>query len=131
MKLAVPDIISNSYFPAAAAVELGLDVGEREADARRAAVHHAAERRAVAFAPGRDAEQMTESIVRHASNQPCAGSASGYRRLLLSFRAAVKLAGGLQSPVMSPVLLLTHWIAFCCPAPVKQTSWPATGNGGI
>jgi hypothetical protein len=24
MKLAVPDLISNSYFPAAAAVELGL-----------------------------------------------------------------------------------------------------------
>ncbi len=28
MKLAVPDLISNSYFPAVAAVELGLFAGK-------------------------------------------------------------------------------------------------------
>ena len=36
-----------------------------ERDARRAAVDHAAERRPVAFAEGRDAEQMAEGVVRH------------------------------------------------------------------
>jgi len=54
----------------AAAVELGLDVGRPEADAGRAAVDHAAERRAVALAPGGDAEEMTERIVRHEGGPP-------------------------------------------------------------
>ena len=47
----------------AAAVEIGLDVGFGERDARRAAIDHAAERRPVAFAEGRDAEQMAEAVV--------------------------------------------------------------------
>ena len=49
----------------AAAVEEGLDVGFGERDARRAAVDHAADRRPVALAPGGDAEQVAEAIVRH------------------------------------------------------------------
>ena len=49
----------------AAAVEPGLDVGLGQRDARRAAVDHAADRRPVAFAPGGDAEQMAEAVMRH------------------------------------------------------------------
>jgi hypothetical protein len=37
-------------------VEIGLDVGDVELDARRAAIDHAADRRPVALAPGGDAE---------------------------------------------------------------------------
>ncbi len=48
-----------------AAVELGLDVGGGQRNARRAAVHHAAQRRAMALAEGRDAEQMAERVVGH------------------------------------------------------------------
>ena len=46
-----------------APVQFGLDVGELEPDARRATVDHAAKRRAVAFAPGGDAEEMAEAVV--------------------------------------------------------------------
>ena len=46
-------------------VEIGLDVGLGQRDARRAAVDHAADRRPVALAKGRDAEQMAEGIERH------------------------------------------------------------------
>ena len=49
-------------------VEIGLDVGDLELDAGRAAVDHAADRRPVAFAPGGDAEQMAEAVVRHGLN---------------------------------------------------------------
>ena len=44
------------------AVELLLDVLAREADAGRAAVDHAAERRPVALAPGGDAEEVAEAV---------------------------------------------------------------------
>ena len=50
---------------ARAAVELVLDLGKREADPGRAAIDHAADRRAMAFAPCGDAEQMTECVVGH------------------------------------------------------------------
>ena len=46
-------------------VEIGLDVGLGQRDARRAAVDHAADRRPVAFAQGRDAEKMAEGVERH------------------------------------------------------------------
>ena len=48
-----------------AAVKLGLNVGGGEADAGRTAVHHAAERGSMAFAPGRNPEEMAERVVRH------------------------------------------------------------------
>ena len=51
--------------PRPAAVEPGLDVRFGERDARRAAVDDAAERRPVALAPGGDAEEMAEAVVRH------------------------------------------------------------------
>ena len=43
-------------------VEIGLDVGLGQRDARRAAVHHAADRRPVALAKGGDAEEVPESV---------------------------------------------------------------------
>src|SRR5262245_6979958 len=46
-------------------VEIGLDVGDVELDAGRAAIDHAADHRPVAFAPGGDAEEMAETVVRH------------------------------------------------------------------
>jgi hypothetical protein len=49
----------------AAAVEIGLDIGCLERDHGRATVDHAAERRPVALAEGRDPEQMAEGVVRH------------------------------------------------------------------
>ncbi len=49
----------------AAAVEPGLDVGLRQTQSGRAAVDHAADGGAVALAPGRDPEQMTEAVMRH------------------------------------------------------------------
>ena len=48
-----------------ALVEIGLDLGLGDGDAGRAAIDHAADRRPVAFAPGGDAEQMAETVVRH------------------------------------------------------------------
>ena len=51
-----------------ALVEIGLDVGDVELDAGRAAIDHAADRRPVAFAPGGDAEEMAETVVRHGLN---------------------------------------------------------------
>ena len=61
-----------------AVVEPGLDVGLGERDARRAAIDHAAHRRPVAFAPGGDAEQMAEGVVRHGApyGQPRSSSPS-------------------------------------------------------
>jgi hypothetical protein len=49
-----------------ALVEIGLDLRLFDRDARRAAVNHAADRRPVALAPGGDAEEMAEAVVRHA-----------------------------------------------------------------
>src|SRR5207253_140352 len=49
----------------AAPVEIRLDVGLRQRHAGRAAVDDAADRRAVALAEGRDAEQRAERAARH------------------------------------------------------------------
>ena len=46
-------------------VEVALDVGEREADAGRTTVDDAAKGGAMALAPGGDAKQMSEGVVRH------------------------------------------------------------------
>ena len=46
-------------------VEKSLDLGFGDGDAGRAAIDHAADRRPVAFAPGGDAEQMAEAVMRH------------------------------------------------------------------
>jgi hypothetical protein len=43
-------------------VEKGLDVGLGQRNARRTAVDHAADRRPVTFAEGRDPEKMAEGI---------------------------------------------------------------------
>jgi hypothetical protein len=53
-----------------ALVHPGLDFGMGEAETGRAAVHDATERRTVAFAPGGDAEEVTERIVRHGNAEP-------------------------------------------------------------
>jgi hypothetical protein len=52
----------------------------RELNARRAAVHHASQRRTMAFAPRRDAKKMAEAIVRHAQK-----SHAGARALRAAF----------------------------------------------
>jgi hypothetical protein len=49
-----------------ALVEIGLNFSFRESDTGRTAVNNATERQTVAFAPGGYAEQMAETIVRHA-----------------------------------------------------------------
>ena len=46
-------------------LQIALDIGFAEGDAGRAAIHHAADGRPVAFAEGGDAKQMPERIVRH------------------------------------------------------------------
>jgi hypothetical protein len=49
-----------------ALVEIGLNFGFGKGDAGRATIHDATQRETVAFAPGGYAEQMTETIMRHA-----------------------------------------------------------------
>src|SRR3990170_4117069 len=63
-----------------ALVEIGLDLGLGDGDAGRAAVHHAADRRPVALAPGGDAEEMTETIVRHGPSYARMSLLCHYRR---------------------------------------------------
>jgi hypothetical protein len=46
-------------------VEIGLDVGLGQRDARRATVDHTTDRDSVAFAERRDPEKVTEGIERH------------------------------------------------------------------
>src|SRR6185369_8007516 len=48
-----------------AAVEPVLDPLGLQGDAGRRAIDHAADRRPMALAPGGEAEQMTEAVVRH------------------------------------------------------------------
>jgi hypothetical protein len=48
-----------------AAVEFGLDLGGLQWNARRASVHHAAQRDPMALAEGGDAEEVAEGVVRH------------------------------------------------------------------
>ena len=57
--------VTNFDWPGAALVQIRLDVGLGQRDARRAAIHHAADRGPMAFAKGGDAKQMAESVVRH------------------------------------------------------------------
>ena len=52
--------------PRAAAVELALEVGLAQCQPRRDPVDHAADRRPVAFAEGRDPEQRAEGVAGHA-----------------------------------------------------------------
>ena len=58
-----------------ALVEIGLDVGHLERNARRAAVDHAADRRPVAFAEAGEAEEMAEGVERHGGFVPRASAA--------------------------------------------------------
>jgi len=62
--------------PRSAAIEVDLNVLGLESNTGRAAVDHAAERRPVALAPGRDAEKMTESVVRHRLSGICGTAAT-------------------------------------------------------
>ena len=55
----------EARLPRPALVELGLDLARLERDQRRTAVDDAAERRPMALAEGRDAEQMAEAVVGH------------------------------------------------------------------
>ncbi len=48
-----------------AQIQPGLDIGFSQRDQRRTAVDDAADGGAVAFAPGGDAEQVAEGVVRH------------------------------------------------------------------
>ena len=57
--------VTNLRWPGPAPVQVALDVGFGQRDAGRAAIHHAADRRPMAFAKGGDAEQMAECVVRH------------------------------------------------------------------
>ena len=51
--------------PGTPAIQIGLDVGFSERKPRRTTVNHAANRRPVALAKGRDPKQMSERIERH------------------------------------------------------------------
>ena len=48
-----------------AAIKLDLNIGFGQRDQRRATINHAANRNAVAFAKGGDAEEMAETVMRH------------------------------------------------------------------
>ena len=85
----------------AAAVEPGLDVGLGQRDAGRAAIDDAADGRAVALAPGGDAEEMAEAVVRHGrasslGGQPCD---VGRARILAFRRCGSRRPHGATSPV--------------------------------
>ena len=94
-----------------ALVEIGLDFCQREFDARRAAIHDTAERRAMAFAPGGDPEQMAERIVRH--DPEFAFSAPVPHAVLFVLTLGCQTAV-IPKNVMVLAFLLTH---SCC---VKQ-----------
>src|SRR5262249_55054677 len=48
-----------------AAVQPGLNVGLGKGDQRRGAIDDAADRRSMAFTPGREAKELAERVVRH------------------------------------------------------------------
>jgi hypothetical protein len=73
-----------------AAIQIALDVGLDERDQRRTAVDHAADRDPVAFAKGRDAEQMAEGVVGH-----------DIRKLALSL---IINAWSAEQPLLAPFL---------------------------
>ncbi len=109
-----------------ALVEFGLDIGLREADAGRAAVDDAAERRPVAFAPGRDAEEMSERVVRHRI-QPRPAMRAGS-----SVPSIGVFCGG--QTVTRRDLVLTHSRCFCTLrshelCPLAPSEW-RTGKRG-
>ena len=54
--------VTSALWPGRAAIEIGLDVRLADRQARRAAVDHGADRRAVRFAPGRHAKQLSDGI---------------------------------------------------------------------
>ncbi len=56
---------SEARLAGAAAIEEGLEVLFAEAQPRRAAIDHGAERRTMALAPGSEAEHATEAVERH------------------------------------------------------------------
>ena len=51
----------------AAAIQVFLDIGHGEGNAGRAAIHHATQRRAMAFAKGGDAKHVAETVEAHGS----------------------------------------------------------------
>ena len=90
-----------------ALVEFALDVGAREADAGRAAVDHAAERGPVALAPGGDAKEMTEGVVRHGIGP---GRRSAGRLRSIGVLSGGQTAGrGLQETVTRNDYPAKHW----------------------
>jgi hypothetical protein len=56
---------SKARLPRAAAIEIVLDILDRERQLRRTAVDHAADRNPVAFAKGRDPEHVAEGVEGH------------------------------------------------------------------
>src|SRR5262249_21838766 len=56
--------------PGPPAVQFALDVFPGERNARRTAIHHAANYRPMAFAKARKPEEMTESVERHDDSAP-------------------------------------------------------------
>src|SRR3546814_6470122 len=69
-------------------VQPGLNLRLRQAEARRAAVHHRAQRGAVAFTPGREAKNAAEGVEAHS----CVSS-----RANASAYSARPLSGSLRS----------------------------------
>ena len=69
-----------------APVEIALDIGFGQRDARRTAIDHAADRRPMALAKGRDAKQMAEAVVGH-------GQASKWVPLPAESRSTPELSG--------------------------------------
>ncbi len=71
-----------------ALVEEGLDLSGLDGDTRRAAVNDTADAGTVAFAPSRDAEEMTKSIVRHACSDAFCAAVPGEEARLVTGASA-------------------------------------------
>ena len=65
-----------------ALVEEGLDIGFGQDEPGRAAIDHRADRRAVAFAPGGEAQQVSECVEAHFSS-PISGASSAFMPMTL------------------------------------------------
>src|SRR3546814_4078260 len=72
-------------------VQPGLNLRLRQAEARRAAVHHRAQRGAVAFTPGREAKNAAEGVEAHSCVSSRANASAYSARPLSGDRKSTRL----------------------------------------
>jgi len=64
-KVIFPPLGGVSVLPRLAGIQPGLQIGLGQRDTGRAAIHRGPDGRPVAFAPGRDAEEVAEGVQAH------------------------------------------------------------------